>query len=80
MFNSINKLLNKLPKDEPLNSNEVLHNWDRESELEAVELLSETEAVHTLGELFALHRLAHKFKERKGIKEQSTDSPAPVVH
>ena len=54
-------------------ANNVLHDWDRESEWNAVEQLSEAEDIHTLGELFALHRIMKEYKDRKGAREDKAD-------
>ncbi len=70
MFN----VIKKQNKEAAINSNEVLHDWDRDNELEAIEQLSEAEEVQTLSELFALHRVTHEFKERKGMKEEKADT------
>jgi hypothetical protein len=64
---------NKSPESLP-KPNDVLHDWDREDTLQAVEQLSEAKDVHTLGELFALHRIMQKHKERKGVKEDKADT------
>jgi hypothetical protein len=55
-------------------ANDVLHDWDREDTLQAIEQLSEAKDVHTLGELFALHRIMQKYKERKGVREEKADN------
>ncbi|MEH6449170.1 MAG: hypothetical protein V7765_10905 [Oleispira sp.] len=55
-------------------ANDVLHDWDREDTLQAIEQLSEAKDVHTLGELFALHRIMQKHKERKGVREEKADT------
>lgn len=66
-------ITNKERKEASIDANEVLHDWDRDSELEAIEQLIKAEDVQTLGELFALHRVTHEFKERKGMKEEKAD-------
>lgn len=54
-------------------ANNVLHDWDRESEWNAMEQLSEAEDIHTLAELFALHRIMQEYKKRKGAREDKAD-------
>ncbi len=64
----------KKPKATPLIANSILHDWDREDDLQVVEQLSEAKDVHTLAELFALHRIMQSYKERKGVKEEKADT------
>ncbi len=70
MFSQIKK---KAKRPTP-KANAILHDWDRENDLEALEMLSEAKNVHTLGELFALHRVMQEYKERKGVKEEKADT------
>lgn len=55
-------------------SNGILHDWDREEELNALPRLAESQDIHSLGELFLLNRIMHDYKERKGVRKEKADT------
>lgn len=66
--------INKQEKTDSRASRTLLHNWDRENELEATQHLGNIDKIESLSELFEMNRIVHHYKERKGVKGEKADT------